>query len=40
MAGVPPTIPSQCKGGGPMVKGFTKAVVWWRGENGLFLVSY
>ena len=37
-------IPSQCKGGELMVKGFAEGVVWWlggggRGEEGLFLVS-
>ena len=29
-------VSTQCKGGGRMVKGITKGVVWWRGENGLF----
>ena len=33
------TIPSQCKGGGTTVNGFTEGVVWWRGEKTLFLVS-
>ena len=32
-------VPSQCKGGGPTVKGLIEGVVWWGGGNGLFLVS-
>ena len=32
-------ISNQCKGGGSTVKGFAEGVVWWRGENGLFMVS-
>ena len=30
------TAPNQCKGGGPMVKGFAEGVVWCRGKKAYF----
>ena len=32
----PQLVSNQCKEGGPMVKGFTKGMVWWRGKIAYF----